>query len=107
MRVSSSAWNLSYIFYSDKQQHWVAAASSRGFVTVFDLRFNLKCRSFSVADEQIKINKIITHPTEPSHIAASIDGNCNCGVWNLESGLRDYALWVSLALKFSSFFISI
>ena len=82
--------------FSDKRQHWVTVASSRGYVTVFDLRFNLKCRSFAVHDDQIKINKIITHPTEPCHIAASIDGNNNCGVWNLESGLRDYALWVSL-----------
>lgn len=30
----------------DKRQRWVAAASSRGFVSVWDLRFQLKCRSF-------------------------------------------------------------
>ena len=78
---------------SDKRQRWVNCGTSRGYVTVFDLRFNLKCQSFSVSDK--KINKIVSHPTEPSQIVVSIDQNNNAGIWSLESTLRDYAFWAS------------
>ena len=88
-------WILGFItsICSDKRQRWVNCGTSRGYVTVFDLRFNLKCQSFSVSDK--KINKIVSHPTEPSQIVVSIDQNNNAGIWSLESTLRDYAFWAS------------
>ena len=79
----------------DKRQRWIAAASSRGFVSVWDLRFQLKCRSFQVSDQQSKINKMICHPVRSSHVALSLDGNNDCGIFSLESGLREYGMWAS------------
>ena len=41
---------------SDKRQRWVTCGTSRGWISVFDLRFNLKCQRFRVSDLQIKVN---------------------------------------------------
>jgi len=60
-----------------------------------DLRFQLKCRSFQVSDQQNKINKMICHPVRSSHVALTLDGNNDCGIFSLESGLRELGLWAS------------
>jgi len=38
---------------------------------------------------------MICHPVRSSQVAISIDGNNDCGIWSLESGLREYAFWAS------------
>ena len=49
---------------SEKRQRWVTIATSRGWISVFDLRFHLKCQRFKVFDtNQVKVCSVIFNKT--------------------------------------------
>lgn len=48
------------------------------------------------------MRKIICHPSQPSWILSSVQGNNEVSLWNLETGFRQSVLWASSAPPLSN-----
>lgn len=97
-------------FCVDSHQSLLTLGTSNGFYKAWDLRFQLPINSFEQPSSD-KIKKVISHPTEPSWIISSVNGNNKILMWNLETKSLEKILWGSSAPPLSqtpvSFFCSI
>lgn len=50
----------------------------------------------------LRVRRLVTHPTEPSWLISSVQGNNEIGMWNIESGSRQLVLWPSNAPPLSN-----
>lgn len=74
-------------------QCWLVNGTSSGVITCWDLRFQMpivKCTH--PAESRIR-NLII--PEKSGEVLASVQGNNEVGLWNMESQFRQLVLWAS------------
>ena len=79
---------------------WVAAATSSGVVTVWDLRFRLRVSGF-VHPGKARVRRLVAGP-QPGQLLAAVQGNNEVGLWSLESGSRQVAVWSSSSSPLST-----
>ncbi|KAF5307655.1 hypothetical protein FQR65_LT06710 [Abscondita terminalis] len=87
-------------FCLDSQQNWLTIGTSSGYHIAWDLRFQLPIATVE-HPSAARIRKVISHPTEPSWIISSVQGNNEISMWNLETGFRQVTLWGSNSPPFS------
>uniref|UniRef100_A0A8D8VIJ6 non-specific serine/threonine protein kinase n=1 Tax=Cacopsylla melanoneura TaxID=428564 RepID=A0A8D8VIJ6_9HEMI len=98
--TSGNAWKLDndlkkgaiFALHVDSRQYQLVVGTSLGSFTCWDLRFKLPVSTFS-HPHNLRVRRIIAHPSSPSCIIASTTGNNEVSVWNLESGVRLSTFW--------------
>ncbi|KAK6633048.1 hypothetical protein RUM43_012791 [Polyplax serrata] len=101
LRKPGTAWKLDNdlkhgvitSFCLDSQQCWAAVATSSGYHTAWDLRFQLAIANW--LHPAGRVRKVICHPTEKSWILSAVQGNNEVSVWNMETKTRQAVLWGS------------
>ena len=102
IRISKPAWQLKHnlsqglptTFCLDPRQHWLCLGTASGVHVCWDLRFQLPITSFT-HPSSAGIRRITTHPTQTSCIVSVSTGNNEIGIWDIETGTRQRALWAS------------
>lgn len=104
MRMPSNAWSLKHDLSNglltaltlDSKEQWLCVGTLSGICICWDIRFSLPvCKAMHPSSAGIR--KIIAHPKQHSKIIASVMGNNEVSVWNLENSFRDTTLWASTA----------
>lgn len=85
----------------DPNESWLALGTSSGYHICWDLRFQLPISTFS-HQENSRVRRLVCHPTEPSWLISSVQGNNEISMWNMEMQCRQSMLWASNAQPFSS-----
>ncbi|XP_067950681.1 phosphoinositide 3-kinase regulatory subunit 4-like [Watersipora subatra] len=86
---------------SHSQEKWLTVGTANGHITLFDMRFHLSVNSLEHPAGQ-RVNRLSTHPSESSWVIASMLGNNEVSMWNLETNQREKTLWASSAPLFST-----
>ncbi|KAI5713526.1 hypothetical protein M8J76_000865 [Diaphorina citri] len=81
-----------FAMHVDGRQYQLVAGTSLGSFTCWDIRFRLPVSSFS-HPHNLRVRRIIGHPSASSCIITSMQGNNEVSVWNLESGVRLSTFW--------------
>merc|ERR550517_59223 len=71
------------------QETWLAAGTSSGLVSVWDLRFKLKVGSLCQPGKA-RVRRLGS--VGPGQLAVSVQGNNELGVWSVESSSRQTAI---------------
>lgn len=79
-------------FCVDSHQSLLTLGTSLGHYKAWDLRFQIPINSFDPPFSE-KIKKVMCHPTEPSWIISSVQGNNKIVMWNLETKSMEQILW--------------
>ncbi|XP_075209888.1 vacuolar protein sorting 15 isoform X2 [Lycorma delicatula] len=85
----------------DSRQCSLSLGTSSGYITCWDLRFQLPVATMA-HPQSLRVRRLVTHPTEPSWLISSVQGNNEIGMWNIESGSRQLVLWPSNAPPLSN-----
>ncbi|EEB17192.1 Phosphoinositide 3-kinase regulatory subunit, putative [Pediculus humanus corporis] len=99
LRKPGTAWKLDNdlkhgvitSFCLDSQQCWAAVATSSGYHTAWDLRFQLAVAN--CVHPAGRVRKVVRHPTEKSWILSAVQGNNEISMWNMETQTRQGVLW--------------
>ncbi|XP_066593358.1 phosphoinositide 3-kinase regulatory subunit 4 isoform X2 [Prorops nasuta] len=83
-------------FCVNNYQQWLTLGTSSGIHTCWDLRFQLPITTIKHPNGA-RIRKVIAHPTIPSWIISSVQGNNEISIWNLETDFRQLVFWASNA----------
>ncbi|XP_017771764.1 PREDICTED: phosphoinositide 3-kinase regulatory subunit 4 [Nicrophorus vespilloides] len=102
LRAPGNAWRLENglkkglicSFCLDSHKSWLTLGTASGYHICWDLRFQLPITTIK-HPSSARIRKVVTHPTEPSWIISSVQGNNEISMWNLETGARERVLWGS------------
>lgn len=82
-------------FCLDKHHNWLTVGTRTGYHVVWDLRFQIPVTTIEHPIQNIKVKKVISHPTKSSWIISSVQGNNEMDMWNLETAEREKVLWGS------------
>ncbi|CAH1773990.1 unnamed protein product [Owenia fusiformis] len=104
LRSNEVAWNLCNdpkkglitSFSVHRQQNWLAVGTSSGTFTCWDMRFQLPITSLN-HPTGARVRKLLAHPSQPSWVVASVQGNNEVSMWDLETDARYKTLWASTA----------
>ena len=83
-------------------QSWCVRGTSSGYLTCWDMRFRLPivkcCHPSEARIRQLLVvaSHTASHSAGP-YVLASVQGNNEVGLWNMESQFRQLALWASAA----------
>nr|XP_023015391.1 phosphoinositide 3-kinase regulatory subunit 4 [Leptinotarsa decemlineata] len=84
-------------FCLDSQQNWLVLGTNTGNHIAWDLRFQLPIMNFDHPSGNVKIRKVLAHPTKNSWVLSSVHGNNEISMWNIETGYREQTLWGSVS----------
>jgi len=76
-------------------ESWVAGGTSSGVVGVWDLRFRLQVATIT-HPAKARVRRLVGG-AKPGQLLVSVQGNNEVGVWSVESGSRQQAVWASTA----------
>ncbi|XP_056633826.1 phosphoinositide 3-kinase regulatory subunit 4 isoform X2 [Diorhabda sublineata] len=82
-------------FCLDSHQSWLMLGTSNGTHSAWDLRFQLPIMTFDHPSGNVRIKKVMSHPTEHSWVLSSVQGNNEISMWNIETSFRQEVLWGS------------
>ena len=74
-----------------------SAQALNNYQTCWDLRFRLPIVKCCHPSESRIRQLVIAHAQPGPHVLASVQGNNEVGLWNMESQFRQLALWASAA----------
>jgi len=77
------------------EESWLAAGTSSGVVGVWDLRFKLQVASL-IHPARARVRRLVGG-SKPGQLLVSVQGNNEVGIWSVESGSRQQAVWASSA----------
>ncbi|ELT97398.1 hypothetical protein CAPTEDRAFT_159025 [Capitella teleta] len=104
LRSQKVAWKLNNdpkhgLITSFAVQHnlsWLSAGTSSGTHVCWDMRFQLPITTI-VHPTGARVRRLLVHPTEPSTVLSSVQGNNEVSFWDMETGARQKTLWASSA----------